>query len=205
MDNQEQNSIAFNRVKWITVSKEVATCTPRLMTFVVKYYGKVSSIIFSEITPETLLARLRSWGPTGRRPRTVSIMLDFVARVNKFREAFDGMGVEATAFMDSINIGMTKTTVDTITAVPFLQRELGHVDIVTYLFKTAGLPPRRHTLTAEEITLSESVGTPTAEEGGVDVVGIRVGFEGQQTVRAAEVVRYGGMDCLAFLVCQTDN
>lgn len=80
-------------------------------------------------------------------------MFDVAARSGKVKESSDNIGLEAPAFVKNINIVMAGVAAGTIAALPFLQRELGDICIITNPAKTGGLQPRRHIPTAREISV----------------------------------------------------
>ena len=85
-----------------------------------------------------------------------------------FREEFEREGVEA--YMNDVSLGLMGITASTIRAYSFLRRELEDVFIVVKTSKTLALSPKGHALTAEEISLLESVYVRIADEGDVGVI-----------------------------------
>ena len=62
-------------------------------------------------------------------------------------------------------------------SLPSFARELDDIRIVANPAKAVALPPKGHALTAEDISLLESVDVRIAEEGGVTVVSVPIDTE----------------------------
>ena len=115
--------------------------------------------------------------------------------MKRFREEFEGGGVEAFAYIDDAPLGLMTNKVR---AFSFLRRELEDTSFVVNTAKTAAIPPKWHASTAEEFSLLESVGFCMLGEGGVTVVGVPIGPDESLLERALEVVRDGGAGRLAY-------
>ena len=73
--------------------------------------------------------------------------------LKRFREEYDGEGVEAFAFMQDVSFSLVRVTANTVGASAFLRRELVAIGIVLKIAKTVALPPKGHAPTVEEISL----------------------------------------------------
>ena len=107
--------------------------------------------------------------------------------LKRFRE--EGEGVEAFAYIDDVSLGLLRITADKVRALAFLRQELEDTGVVVNPAKTVALPPKGHTMTAEEISLLESVDVSITGEGGATVVGVPIGTDEYVLDRAMEVVR----------------
>ena len=116
--------------------------------------------------------------------------------LKRFREEFEGKGVEAFAYMDDVSFDLMGDMANTVRAFAFLRRELEAIAIVVNTAKTMTLPPKGHAPTAEEISLFESVDVRIVDEGEVTVVGVLIGTDEYVLKRAMAVVRDGGANCL---------
>ncbi|CAN0514005.1 unnamed protein product [Laminaria digitata] len=97
--------------------------------------------------------------------------------LKRFRQEFEGEGVEAFAYMDDVSLGFMEITANTVKAFAFLRRELDDIGIVVSPAKTVVLPPKGHAPTAEKISRVESVDVRIADEGRVTVVSVPIGTE----------------------------
>ena len=109
--------------------------------------------------------------------------------LKRFREESEGEGVEAFAYIDDVSLGLLRITADKVRALAFLRQELEDTGVVVNPAKTVALPPKGHTMTAEEISLLESVDVSITGEGGATVVGVPIGTDEYVLDRAMEVVR----------------
>ncbi|CAN0560206.1 unnamed protein product, partial [Laminaria digitata] len=62
--------------------------------------------------------------------------------LKRFRQEFEGEGVETFAYMDDVSLGLTGITANTVRAFTFLRRELDDIGIVVDAAKTVALPPK---------------------------------------------------------------
>ena len=108
--------------------------------------------------------------------------------LKRFREEYDGEGVEAFAFMQDVSFSLVRVTANTVGASAFLRRELVAIGIVLKIAKTVALPPKGHAPTVEEISLLASVDVRIVDEGGVTVVGVPIGTDECVLERALEVM-----------------
>ncbi|CAN0592776.1 unnamed protein product, partial [Laminaria digitata] len=60
--------------------------------------------------------------------------------LKRFRQEFEGEGVEAFAYMDDVSLGLMGITANTVRAFTFLRRELDDIGIVVSPAKTVALP-----------------------------------------------------------------
>ena len=97
--------------------------------------------------------------------------------LKRFREEFEGEGVEAFAYMDGLSLGLTRITADTVRAFAFLRQELEGIGIVVNPAKTVALPPKGHAPTPEEISLLEGVDVSITGEGGATVADVPIGTD----------------------------
>ncbi|CAN0596235.1 unnamed protein product, partial [Laminaria digitata] len=97
--------------------------------------------------------------------------------LKRFRQEFEGEGVEAFAYMDDVSLGFMGITANTVRAFAFLRRELDDIGIVVSPVKIVALPPKEHAPTVEKISLLESVDVRIADEGRVTVVSVPMGTE----------------------------
>ncbi|CAN0519985.1 unnamed protein product [Laminaria digitata] len=95
--------------------------------------------------------------------------------LKRFRQEFEGKGVEAFAYMDDVSLGLMRITANTVRAFAFLRRELDDIGIVVSPAKTVALPPKGHAPTAEKILLLERVDVSIADEGRVTVLSVPIG------------------------------
>ena len=79
------------------------------------------------------------------------------------------------AYMNDISLVLMVTANTTAATITFFRR-VDEMGIVANPAKTVLLPPKGHAPTAEEVvSLLENVDVRTSEQGGVTVVGVRVG------------------------------
>ncbi|CAN0557065.1 unnamed protein product [Laminaria digitata] len=97
--------------------------------------------------------------------------------LKRFRQEFEGEGVEASVYMDAVSLSLMGITANTVRAFVFLRRELDDIGIVVSSAKTVALPPKGHASTAEKISLLESVDVRISDEGRVTVVSVPIGTE----------------------------
>ncbi|CAN0590314.1 unnamed protein product, partial [Laminaria digitata] len=97
--------------------------------------------------------------------------------LKRFRQEFEGEGVDAFAYMDDVSLGLMGITANTVRSFAFLRRELDDTGIVVSPAKTEALPPKGHAQTAEKISLLESVDVRIADEGRVTVLSVPIGTE----------------------------
>ncbi|CAN0090495.1 unnamed protein product, partial [Laminaria digitata] len=97
--------------------------------------------------------------------------------LKRFRQEFEGEGVEAFAYMDDVSLGLMGITANTVRAIAFLLRKLDDIGIVVSHAKTVALPPKGHAPTAEKISLLESVDVRISDEGRATVVSVPIGTE----------------------------
>ena len=160
-------SNAFNTVNRTAVLAEVANCVPALTPFVAKCYGaRPADVFFRMDSGETRTITCSSGVQQGDPMGPAMFCLALRPGLKRFREEFEGEGVEAFAYMDDISLGLMGVTANTIRAITFLRRELDDIGIVVNPTKTVVLPPKGHAPTVEEISLLESVDIHIAEEGG---------------------------------------
>ena len=84
--------------------------------------------------------------------------------LKRFREDFEGEGLEAFEYMDDISLGLMGVATNTIRAFAFLRREVEDIGIVVNTAMTVALPPKGHAPTTE-ISLLESVGVHFVDKG----------------------------------------
>ena len=87
--------------------------------------------------------------------------------LKRFREEFEGEGVEAFAYMDDVSLGLMEFTANTVRASAFLGRELDEAMLLRR--------PKAHVPMVEEISLPESIVVRITDEGGVTVIGVPIG------------------------------
>ncbi|CAN0515098.1 unnamed protein product, partial [Laminaria digitata] len=116
--------------------------------------------------------------------------------LKRFRQEFEGEGVESFAYMDDVSLGLMGISTNTVRAFAFLRRELDDIGIVVTPAKTVALPPKGHAPTAEKTSLLESVDVRVSDEGRVTVVSVPIGTEQYVRGRALEVIGDGGADHL---------
>ncbi|CAN0368478.1 unnamed protein product [Laminaria digitata] len=97
--------------------------------------------------------------------------------LKRFRQEFEGEGVEAFVYMDDVSLGLMGITANTVRAFAFPRREPDDIGIVVSPAKTVALPPKGHAPMAEKISLLESVDVRIADEGRVTVVSVPIGTE----------------------------
>ena len=134
-------SNALNTVRRTAVLPAVANCVPALTPLVAKFYGArpadVSSRIDSGET-RTIACSSGVRGPMG----SAIFCLALRPGQKRFREEFEGGGVETFAYMDDVSLGLVGATADTVRAFVFLQRELEGIGIVVNTAKAVALPPK---------------------------------------------------------------
>ena len=171
---------------------------PALTPFVAKCYGtRPADVFFRMDSGETRTIACSSGVLQGDPMGPAMFCLTLRPGQKRFREEFEGGGVDAFAYMDDVSLGLTRITADTVRAFAFLRQELEDIGIVVNPAKTVALPPKGHAPTAEEISLLESVNVSITGEGGATVVGIPIGTDEYVLDRAMEVVRDRGADRLA--------
>ncbi|CAN0521080.1 unnamed protein product, partial [Laminaria digitata] len=165
---------AFNAVKRTTVLKEVANCVPALTPSVAKCYGtRPCSLAGSTYQAIACSNGVQQGDPMG----PAMFCLALRSGLKRFRQEFEGEGVEVFAYMDDVSLGFMGITANTVRAFAFLRRELDDIGIVVSPAKIVALPPKGHAPTAEKISLLESVDVRIADEGRVTVVSVPIGTE----------------------------
>ena len=171
-------SNAVNTVKRTAVLAEVANCVPAFTPLVAKCYGtREAGVLFRVDFGETRTIACSCGAQQGDRMGPAMFRLALRPWLKRFREEFEGEGVEAVAHVDDVSFGLMGVTANTVRTFPFLQRELSDIGIVVNSAKTVALPPKGHAPTAEEISLLESVDVRIAGECGVTVVGVPTGTD----------------------------
>ena len=177
---------------------EMANCVPTITPLAAKCYGTKPADVFFRVDSgktrtTTCSSGVKQGGPMG----SVMFCLALRLGLKRFREEFEGEGVEAFAYMDDVPLGLMGVTTNTARAFAFLRRELEAIGIVVNTAKTVALPPKGHAPTAEEISLLESVGVRIENEGGMTVVDIPIVTDEYLLERALEAVRDGVADHLS--------
>ncbi|CAN0095586.1 unnamed protein product, partial [Laminaria digitata] len=131
------SSNAFHTVKRTAVLEEVANCVPALTPLVAKCYGtRPADVIFrmdsGETRTITCSSGVQQWDPIG--PATFCLALRL--GLKRFRQEFEGEGVEAFAYMDDVSLDFVGITANTVRALAFLRRELDDIGIVVNPAKT---------------------------------------------------------------------
>ena len=85
--------------------------------------------------------------------------------LKRFREEFEGEGMETFAYIHNASLDRMGVTVNTVRAFNLLRRELEAIDIVVHTAKTVALPPKQHAPTAEGISLRGSIDVHIVDEG----------------------------------------
>ena len=118
-------SNAVNTVKRKAVVAEAANCVPALTPFVAKCYGtRPADVFFRMESGETRTIACSSGVQQGDPMGPAMFCLALRPGVKRFREEFEGEGVEAFAYMDDVSLGLTRITADTVRAFAFLRQEL---------------------------------------------------------------------------------
>ena len=144
--------------------------------------------------------QLLQWGATRRCHGAGVVLHAAPAGAEQARAKFEPRGVEASAYLHDISIGMMEITPGTVEDAFFLQRELPKICIAINPSKTVALPKKGHVPTPEQIALFEGNGVSIAERGGVKVVGVPVGTDEYARESAMEIVRNGGAEQLARML-----
>ncbi|CAN0458038.1 unnamed protein product, partial [Laminaria digitata] len=164
---------AFNAVKRTAVLKEVANCVPALTPSV----AKPADVFFRMDSEETRTIACSSGVQQGDPMGPAMFCLALRPGLKRFRQEFEGEGVEAFAYMDDVSLGLMGITANMVRAFAFLRRELDDIGIVVSPAKTVALPPKGHALTAEKISLLESVDVRISDKGRVTVGSVPIGTE----------------------------
>ncbi|CAN0586918.1 unnamed protein product, partial [Laminaria digitata] len=133
-------SNAFNTVKRTGVLEEVANCVPALTPLVAKCYGtRPADVFFRMDTGETRTTVCSSGVQQGDPMGPAMFCLALRPGLKRFRQEFEGEGVEAFAYMGDVSLGLTGITANTVRAFAFLRRELDDIGIVINAAKTVAL------------------------------------------------------------------
>ncbi|CAN0389470.1 unnamed protein product, partial [Laminaria digitata] len=133
-------SNAFDTVKRTAVLEEVANCVPALTPFVSKCYGtRPADVFFRMDTGESRTIACSSGVQKGDPMGPTMFCLALRPGLKRFRQEFEGEGVEAFAYMDYVSLGLTGITANTVRAFAFLRRELDDIGIVVNAAKTVAL------------------------------------------------------------------
>ncbi|CAM9612988.1 unnamed protein product, partial [Laminaria digitata] len=169
---------AFKAVKRTAVLKEVANCVPALTPSVAICYGTRPPDVFLPMdSEETRTISCSSGVQQGDTMGPALFCLALRPGLKRFRQEFEGEGVEAFAYMNDVSLGLMGITANTVRAFAFVRRELDGIGIVVSPAKTVAPPPKGHVPTAEKISLLESVDVRIADEGRVTVVSVPIGTE----------------------------
>ncbi|CAN0452726.1 unnamed protein product, partial [Laminaria digitata] len=133
-------SNAFNTVKRTAVLEEVANCVPALTPLVSKCYGtRPADVFFRMDSGGTRTIACSSGVQQGDPMGPAMFCLALRPGLKRFRQEFEGEGVEAFAYMDDVSLGLTGITANTVRAFAFLRRELDDIGIVVNAAKTVAL------------------------------------------------------------------
>ena len=110
-------SNADNTVKRTAVLAEVANFVPALTPLVVKPYGtRPADVFFRMDSGETGTIACSIGVQKGDPMGPAMLCLALRPRLKRFREEFEGKGVEAFAYMDDVSLGLLGVTVNTVRA-----------------------------------------------------------------------------------------
>ncbi|CAM9349249.1 unnamed protein product, partial [Laminaria digitata] len=101
---------AFNTVKRTAVLEEVANCVPSLMPSVAKCYGTIpcspADVFFRVDSEETRTIACSSGVQQGDPMGPAIFCLALRPGLKRFRQEFEGEGMEAFAYMDDVSLGL---------------------------------------------------------------------------------------------------
>ena len=118
-------SNAFNIVRRAAVIAEVANCIPALTSLVPKcYVTRPADVFFRMDSGEAGTIACSSRVQEGGPMEPAIFCLALRPGLKRFREEFEGEGVEAFAYMDDVSLGLMGVTANTVRAFAFLRREL---------------------------------------------------------------------------------
>ena len=147
-------SNAFNTEKRTAVVAEAGTSVPALTPFIAKCFReRPAPVFFLMISGERRRIECSSGVQPGDAMGPALLCVPLLRMLERIREGFEPLGVEALAYLDDISIGTSEITPDTVRVVPFLQHELCEIGIAMNLSKKVALPPKGHVPTPEEIAL----------------------------------------------------
>ena len=108
---------------------EAANCVPALTPFVAKSYGTRPADVFFRMDSGETRTIACSSGVQQGDPGPAMICLALRPGLKRFREDFEGEGVEAYAYMDDVSLGLKRITADTVRAFAFMRQELEDIGI----------------------------------------------------------------------------
>ncbi|CAN0580079.1 unnamed protein product, partial [Laminaria digitata] len=110
-------SNAFNTVKRTAVLEEVANCVPALTPLVTKCYcTRPADVFFRMDSGETRTIACSSGVQQGDPMGPAMFCLALRTGLKRFRQKFEGEGVEAFAYMDDVSLGLTGIKANTVRA-----------------------------------------------------------------------------------------
>ena len=137
-------SIAFNAIRRTAVLAEVVNFVPVLIPLAAKCCGtRPTDVFFRMDSGETRTIACSSGVQQGDPMGPAMFCLALRPALKRFREEFEGEGVEAFAYMGDVSLGLMEVTANTVRAFAFLRQELEDIGIVVDTAKTVSLPSRR--------------------------------------------------------------